>query len=362
VSDRPIDRLLREMVRLGAADLHLSATGIPYLRLHGEMTPLPGASEPFSSDHVQLMCDDIAPAKNRTEFRDSNDTDFAYQIEGVARFRVNMFRDRKGVGVVLRQIPTEILSMEQLGVPDCVRDLCMLPKGLVVVTGPTGSGKSTTLAAMMDYLNENRSDHVITIEDPVEFVHTNKRCLVNQREVHSHTTSFKRALRAALREDPDIVLVGEMRDLETIAIAIETAETGHLVFATLHTTTAISTVDRIIDQFPADRQEQVRMMLAECLKGVIAQVLCRRKEGGRVAAYEILLGVHAVSNLIREAKSFQLASVMQTSRKIGMRTLNDSLAELVKKGVVDTDEAMSKSVDKEALRSLLRGLTAPTPG
>ena len=360
-ADRPVDRLLREIVALGASDLHLSSGVVPHIRLHGEMMALPGVREPLGSDLIQMLCDDVAPAKNRGEFRDCNDTDFAYQIDGLARFRVNMFRDRKGVGVVFRQIPTEILSMEQLGVPDCVRDLCMLSKGLVVVTGPTGSGKSTTLAAMIDYLNENRSDHVITIEDPVEFVHQNKRCLVNQREVYSDTTSFKRALRAALREDPDVILVGEMRDLETIAIAIETAETGHLVLGTLHTTTAISTVDRIIDQFPADRQEQVRMMMADCLKGVIAQVLCRRREGGRVAAYEVLLGVHAVSNLIREAKSYQLASVMQTSRKIGMRTLNDSLAELVKTGVIDIDEALSKSVDKEALRSLLRGAAPPSP-
>jgi twitching motility protein PilT len=351
---RPLDRFLREMVELDASDLHLSATVAPMIRLHGEMHPLSEAVRPLTSDHILMLCDDVAPAANRQEFRERNDTDFAYEIEGVARFRVNLFRDRKGVGAVFRQIPTDILDLETLKVPECVKNLCQLSKGLVLVTGPTGSGKSTTLAAMIDYINAARTDHVITIEDPIEFVHENKRCLINQREVFSHTESFKHALRAALREDPDIVLVGEMRDLETIAIAIETAETGHLVFGTLHTTTAVSTVDRIIDQFPADRQEQIRIMLSDSLKGVIAQTLCRRKEGGRVAAYEILLGVPAVANMIRESKSHQIPSIMQTSRKIGMQTLNDSLALLVRQGIVEENEAILKSVDKDGLRSLLR--------
>ncbi len=351
-SRRPLDRLLVRMVELEASDLHLSAGVTPMIRQHGIMKPLPEA-DVLSSDHILLLCDEIAPAANRQEFREVNDTDFAYEIEGVARFRVNLFRDRHGVCAVFRQIPTEILTMEQLGLPDCVKNLCALTKGLVVVTGPTGSGKSTTLAAMIDHINETRTDHIITIEDPIEFVHRNKRCLINQREVHTHTQSFKRALRAALREDPDIVLVGEMRDLETIAIAIETAETGHLVFGTLHTTTAVSTVDRIIDQFPADRQEQVRMMLSESLKGVIAQTLCRRTEGGRVAAFEILLGIPAVSNLIREGKTHQLASVMQTSRKLGMVTLNDSLADLVRRGVIDGNEALLRAIDKDGLRAML---------
>ncbi len=355
---RPIDRLLLAMVELEASDLHLSADVVPMVRVHGTMQPL-GDLAPLGSDHILLMCEEITPAHNRREFRETSDTDFAYEIPGVARFRVNLFRDRRGVCAVFRQIPTEILTMEQLGLPDCVRNLCALTKGLVVVTGPTGSGKSTTLAAMIDHINETRTDHVITIEDPIEFVHPNKRCLINQREVHSHTGSFKRALRAALREDPDIVLVGEMRDLETIAIAIETAETGHLVFGTLHTTTAVSTVDRIIDQFPADRQEQVRMMLADSLKGVIAQTLCRRIEGGRVAAFEILLGIPAVANLIREGKTHQIASVMQTSRKIGMRTLNDSLAELVNRGIIDRNEALLRAVDKDGLRAMLDRPTRP---
>src|SRR6266508_1848093 len=260
-----------------------------------------------------MMCP-IAPERNREEFKRRNDTDFAYEIEGLARFRCNFFRDRKGMGGVFRQIPGKIITAEEMGLSREILQLCHLPKGLVLVTGPTGSGKSTTLCALVDYINRNRSDHIITIEDPLEFVHENKRCLINQRQVGAHTDSFKDALRAALREDPDIVLVGELRDLETIAIAIETAETGHLVFGTLHTNTAPSTVDRIIDQFSADRQAQIRMMLSESLKGVIAQTLCKKIGGGRVAAHEILLCNSGVSNLIREGKTFQIPSMMQTGR------------------------------------------------
>jgi twitching motility protein PilT len=265
---------------------------------------------------------------------------------------------------VFRKIPFEILSPEKLGLPRPVLDLCNLTKGLVVVTGPTGSGKSTTLATLVDVINQSRDDHIITIEDPIEFVHENKRCLVNQREVRVHTDSFKDALRAALREDPDIVLVGEMRDLETIAIAIETAETGHLVFGTLHTTTAPSTVDRIIDQFSPERQAQIRTMLSESLKGVIAQVLCKKIGGGRVAAYEILIGTPAVANLIREGKTFQLPGIMQTSRNVGMQTMNDSLLDLCKKGLVDPKEAYMKAVNKSEMRGLLtsNGFTLPELG
>jgi twitching motility protein PilT len=257
--------------------------------------------------------------------------------------------DRKGMGAVFRLIPSDILTFEQLKLPNSIKDLCFLSKGLVVVTGPTGSGKSTTLAAMVDFINKQRDEHIITIEDPVEFVHPNLQCLVNQREVHVHTQSFKKALRAALREDPDIVLVGEMRDLETIAIAIETAETGHLVFGTLHTTTAPSTVDRIIDQFPADQQAQIRVMLSESLKGVIAQTLLRTKDGKRVAAHEILLVPSAVANLIREGKTFQLPSQMQIGKSIGMLTMNDSIMEHVKSGRVDPHEGYVKAVDKTGL-------------
>ncbi|MDD5563616.1 MAG: type IV pilus twitching motility protein PilT [Thermoanaerobaculaceae bacterium] len=352
--ERPLDRMLRRLVEMGGSDLHLTASRPPLIRLHGDMAAMPEFTTPLSSEHVLLMCDEVAAAANRTEFREENDTDFAYEIAGVARFRVNLFRDRHGVGAVFRQIPTEIRSFDDLGLPECVRSLCLLNKGLVLVTGPTGSGKSTTLAAMIDLINDTRSDHIITIEDPIEFVHENKKCLVNQREVYTHTGSFKRALRAALREDPDIVLVGELRDLETMAIAIETAETGHLVFATLHTTTAVSTVERLVDQFPPDRQAQIRVMLAESLKGVIAQILLKRAGGGRVAAYEILLGIPAVANLIREGKTFQIPTVMQTAKRLGMRTLTDSLAELVRNGTVDAQEALARAVDKDALRGLLK--------
>ncbi len=348
-----IDEMLRAMKKMGASDLHMSCSMPPLVRLHGEMQPIPGFP-PLTPPVMLKLLYEICPEKNRKEYEERSDTDFAYAIEGLSRFRANMFRDRKGPGGVFRAIPFQLLTAEQLGLPPKVLDLCYLTKGLVVVTGPTGSGKSTTLSTLVDYINMNRSDHIITIEDPIEFVHENKKCLVNQREVHVHTRSFKDALRAALREDPDIVLVGEMRDLETIAIAVETAETGHLVFGTLHTTTAPSTVDRIIDQFPADRQSQVRQMLAESLRGVIAQTLCKKIGGGRVAAYEVLIGNSAVTNLIRQAKTFQLFSVMQTSKHLGMVTLNESLLELVKAKKVEPLEAYMKSVQKAELKSALQ--------
>ena len=280
--DSAIERLLLRMLELGASDLHLSSGAVPTVRLHGVIQVLPGFPA-FSDDELLARLYEITPTRNREEYERRNDTDFAHAIPGVSRFRVNLFRDRKGPGGVFRAIPYRILTPAEINLPKSVLELCELTKGLVLVTGPTGSGKSTTLATLIDYINRNRTDHIITIEDPIEFVHENKKCLVNQREVHAHTDSFKDALRAALREDPDIVLVGEMRDLETIAIAVETAETGHLVFGTLHTTTAPSTVDRIIDQFPADRQEQIRTMLAGSLKGVISQTLCK-KIGGAAAS------------------------------------------------------------------------------
>ncbi len=348
---RWVDELLTEMINLDASDLHLSSGSVPYLRIHGEMKA--HGSDALGSDFLLEKLMEIAPEKNREEFAERSDTDFAYAIEGLSRFRVNVFLDRKGPGSVMRAIPHEIPNAKKLGISEEVLDLCNLTKGLVLVTGPTGSGKSTTLAAMIDHINNTRAAHLITIEDPIEFVHPNKQCLVNQRELHTHTRSFEAALRAALREDPDIVLVGEMRDLETIAIAVETAETGHLVFGTLHTSTAPSTVDRIIDQFPADRQEQIRQMLSKSLKGVIAQTLCRRKAGGRVAAFEILFGTSAVENLIRERKTFQLFSVMQTGRKLGMRTLGDSLIELVRDGTVEPMEAYRKAVNKDEFKNLL---------
>ncbi len=355
-----IDALLREMLQKKASDMHLTAGTHPVLRVDGQIHF--GADRTaLSSDDILAMMHEIMTSRARSDFESHSDADFAYEIPGLARFRVNVFQDRQGTGAVLRQIPIEILSAEKLGLPKACLDMCWLTKGLVLVTGPTGSGKSTTLAAMIDFINKNRSDHIITIEDPVEFVHQNHRCLVNQREVGQHTKSFKNALRAALREDPDIVLVGEMRDLETISIAIETAETGHLVFGTLHTTTAISTVDRIIDQFPSDRQDQIRVMLSESLKGVVAQVLLPKIGGGRVAAHEILLGNHAVASMIREGKTFQLSSVMQTSKGQGMVTMNDSLLALVQKKLVDPKQAYLKAVDKSGFAAMLRSAGIAPP-
>jgi twitching motility protein PilT len=355
-----IEAYLAYMVEHGASDLHLSAGETPMLRVHGDMVRIPGAKESSPEEAARLLFQ-LMPARYKQEFEECSDTDFAHEIPGVARFRCNVFSDRKGPGGVFRVIPSKIPTAEDLGLSKAMLDLCFLSKGLVLVTGPTGSGKSTTLAAMVDFINRNRTDHIITIEDPIEFVHQNNKCLVNQREVGIHTQSFKKALRAALREDPDIVLVGEMRDLETIAIAIETAETGHLVFGTLHTSTAPSTVDRVIDQFPPDRQAQIRVMLSESLKGVISQTLVKKKGGGRVAAHEVLVGVPAISNLIREGKTFQIPSIMQTSRKVGMIMLNESLVDLVRRDVVSPDEAYIKSMDKQGLLSQLKSANLPMP-
>ena len=354
-----IDTLLREMMAAKASDLHLSSGNHPVMRVHGEIH-FSKDREVLTSAAVSAFVQEIMNDKAKKDFAELHDADFAYEIAGLGRFRINVFEDRNGVGAVMRQIPIEIITTEKLGLPKACIDLCWLSKGLVVVTGPTGSGKSTTLAAMIDYINKNRSDHIITIEDPVEFVHKNIKCLVNQREVGQHTKSFKNALRAALREDPDIVLVGEMRDLETIAIAIETAETGHLVFGTLHTTTAVSTVDRIIDQFPTDRQAQIRVMLSESLKGVVAQVLCKKIGGGRVAAHEIVLGSPAVTSLIRDGKTFQLASVMQTSKNIGMITMNESLLNLVQNKQIEARDAWLKATDKSGLLGMFKNAGLPT--
>jgi twitching motility protein PilT len=349
-----IDVLFHGMCAMKASDLHLSVGMPPLVRKDGEIRPLDEKASALGPADVVQLLDPIMPEKNRAEFERRHDTDFAYEIPGLARFRANVFMDRKGRGAVFRVIPSKILTAEDLGLSSYILQLCRLNKGLVLVTGPTGSGKSTTLCGMVDYINRNRSDHIITIEDPIEFVHDNKQCLMNQREVHTHTDSFKDALRAALREDPDIILVGEMRDLETVAIAIETAETGHLVFGTLHTTTAASTVDRVIDQFPTDRQSQIRIMLSESLKGVIAQTLCKKIGGGRVAALEVLIVTSAISNLIREAKTFQIPSMMQVGKAVGMVTLNDALLELVTKKLVEPQEAYLKSVDKTGFEGLLK--------
>jgi twitching motility protein PilT len=347
-----LESLFRLLVESGSSDLHLRSGEPPMLRLHGELARQ--QQPPIPAERLEAMLLSIMTAKESGEFRETGDTDWAYEIDGLARFRCNAGRDRHGPIAVFRVIPATVRSADDMGLSREVQNLCYLTKGLVVVTGPTGSGKSTTLASLVDLINRTRSDHIITIEDPIEFVHPSKKCLVTQRQVGVHTRGFKQALRAALREDPDIILVGEMRDLETVSIAIETAETGHLVFGTLHTTTAASTVDRIIDQFPADRQSQVRVMLSESLRGVIAQTLCKKIGGGRVAAREVLLTIPAVSNLIREGKTFQIPSIMQTNRKAGMVTLNDALIELVDGKMVEAKEAYMKSVEKAGMLAALK--------
>ncbi|MCA9552292.1 MAG: type IV pilus twitching motility protein PilT [Myxococcales bacterium] len=347
-----MDRILRILAENKGSDLHLTAGQPPRIRKDGDIQVLDGW-QVLTSEVIDGWMHEVAHDTARSQFRETHDADFAYEIDGVARFRMNWFRDRGGVGAVMRTIPSQVLTADQLGLPPVIRKLCELPKGLVVVTGPTGSGKSTTLAAMVDLINKSRSDHIITIEDPVEFVHKSHKCLVNQREVHTHTQSFSAALRAALREDPDIVLVGEMRDLETVSIAIETAETGHLVFGTLHTNTAASTVDRIIDQFPTDQQSQIRVMLSESLKGVVAQTLCKKIGGGRVACLEILVVNNAISNLIREAKTFQIPSIMQTNKGIGMQTQIDHMLKLVGEKIVSPKEAYTKAVDQASMKGAL---------
>src|SRR5213594_1857025 len=346
-AEQTLGELLRQLVHTKSSDLHLRVGEPPVFRTHGEMKRQAGERVP--AEQLELMLLAVMPERNRADWRETGDADFAYEITGLARFRVNAARDRKGPVAVFRVIPAQVLTVEELGIAKEVQQLCYLTKGLVLVTGPTGSGKSTTLCALVDLVNRMRSDHIITIEDPIEFVHENKKCLITQRQVGVHTESFKSALRAALREDPDIILVGEMRDLETIAIAIETAETGHLVFGTLHTTTAASTVDRIIDQFPADRQAQIRVMLSESLKGVISQTLCKRLGGGRVAAREVLPTPPAFENCILEGNWFEFPSIMQTSKQLGMLTLNDALLDLVEKKEISPDEAYMKSVEKAGL-------------
>jgi twitching motility protein PilT len=351
-AERALGELLKALVQSSSSDLHLRVSEPPVFRTHGEMRRQ--ATPAVTSEQLELMLLSVMPERNRAEWKETGDSDFAYEIAGLARFRVNAARDRRGPIAVFRVIPAQVVTVDQLRISKEVQQLCHLTKGLVLITGPTGSGKSTTLCALIDLVNRTRTDHIITIEDPIEFVHENKKCVITQRQVGSHTDSFKSALRAALREDPDIVLVGEMRDLETVAIAIETAETGHLVFGTLHTTTAASTVDRIIDQFSADRQAQIRVMLSESLKGVVSQTLCKRLAGGRVAAREILLSTPAISNLIREGKTFQIPSIIQTSKQLGMVTLNDALIELVEKKEISPDEAYTRSAEKAGLVGSLK--------
>ena len=343
-----LDGLLRRMVAEGASDLHLSGGQRPRWRIDGEIRELKDAAV-LLPDEVRDLLTSVMQERNIDEFDGCNDTDFAYSLPGTARFRTNLFRDHRGVGAVLRHIPDKVMSFEQLGLPPAVRALTEHPNGLVLVTGPTGSGKSTTLAAMVDLINRTRRSHIITLEDPIEFVHESQMSLVNQREVGAHTISFARALKSALREDPDIVLVGEMRDLETVRLALETANTGHLVFGTLHTATAMSTVDRIVNLFSADEQSQVRATLADVLKGVVAQTLCRKVGGGRVAALEVLVSSVAVANMIRESKTAQIANAMSMAKAQGNQLLNEDLARLVVSRQVEAAEAIAKSVDKADL-------------
>jgi twitching motility protein PilT len=344
----PLVPLLRRMIAEGASDLHLTAKQPPWWRTSGDLKIIP-ETEVLGPRTVLDMLLPVMDERARTTFEAENDVDFAYPVEGLARFRVNMFKDDSGIGAVLRQIPSKILTFEQLGLPPAIARMCDQPRGLVLVTGPTGSGKSTTLAAMIDYINRHRQAHILTMEDPVEFVHQSQMSLVNQREVGTHTKSFARALKAALREDPDIVLVGELRDRETVHLALETANTGHLVFATLHTNTAASTIDRIVDLFPAEMHGAVRSGLAESLRGVICQTLCKRIGGGRIAALEVLVSTPAINHLIRDGRTFQIAGTMQTGKAVGMQLLNEELAQLVRNKKVDADEALVRSVDKDDL-------------
>ncbi len=333
-----MEQLLRETVDKNASDLHLSAGQPPRLRIDGDLAPLAHPAQ--GPEDVMACVETVLTPEQKARFEQEHELDLAYALDGVGRFRVNVFIQSRGPGAVLRRIPTVIPSMEQLGLPPVFQQLCEKERGLVLVTGPTGSGKSTTLAAMVDHINDTWDAHILTVEDPIEFVHPSKRCLVNQREVGPHTGSFSAALKSALREDPDVILVGEMRDLETISLALTAAETGHLVFGTLHTSSAAKTVDRIIDVFPSGQQGQIRTMLSESLEAVIAQRLLKRKGGGRIAAHEILVGIPAVRNLIREAKLHQIPSAMQTGQQHGMQTMDAAIAELTKKGLLDRPAAM----------------------
>lgn len=323
------------------SDLHVTAGEIPMIRVDGSMRRL--NMDRLSADQTQTMLYDVMSDQQRKVFEEYSDIDFSIELGEVARFRVNVFRQRKGIGSVFRTIPTKILTLDQLGMPPVMHELANKEKGLVLVTGPTGSGKSTTLAGIINKINEEQEGHILTIEDPIEFVHQSKKCLINQREVGPHTKSFSNALRAALREDPDVILLGEMRDLETIQLALTAAETGHLVFGTLHTSSAPKTIDRIIDVFPANQQSQVRAMLSESLQAVVTQTLCKRIGGGRVAALEVMIATTAIKNLIREAKIHQIPSAIQTGKSVGMQTLDSALIELYEKKMITKEQAIEKS-------------------
>jgi len=333
-----ITQLLAFSVKNKASDLHLSAGLPPMIRVHGDVRRI--NVDPMTHKQVHAMVYDIMNDTQRKQFEDTLECDFSFEVQGLARFRVNAFHQNRGAASVFRTIPSKILTLAQLNCPPVFADLAMKPRGLVLVTGPTGSGKSTTLAAIVDHLNENEYGHVLTLEDPIEFVHESKKCLVNQREVGPHTLSFSNALRAALREDPDAILVGELRDLETIRLALTAAETGHLVFGTLHTSSAAKTIDRVVDVFPAAEKDMVRAMLSESMQAIISQTLCKTKDGsGRVAAHEIMLGTAAIRNLIRENKIAQMYSSIQTGQNLGMQTLDQCLADLVRRNVISAAEA-----------------------
>ena len=348
-----IDPFFKLMNEQGASDLHLVAGSQPILRVHGDMERI--KYKALDNDELKAMLYEIAPENKIKVFEEIGDVDFAYEVPNLARYRANYFQQKWGVGAVFREIPSNILTAEQLGLPKVITKLSMLHKGMVLVTGPTGSGKSTTLAAMIDYVNRNKKSHIITVEDPVEFVHKSQSCIVNHREVGLHTKGFKSALRGALREDPDIILVGEMRDLETIELALEAASTGHLVFGTLHTQSAAKTIDRIIDVFPAHQQSQIRTTLSESLKGVIAQNLFKRiDKKGRMAVLEIMVVTPAISNLIRESKTFQIPSAIQTGKKYGMQSLDDAILKALEDNKISPEDAYDKSIVQERFIPFLK--------
>ena len=344
-----ITELLAFSVQHEASDLHLSTGTPPSIRVDGDVRKLNIPA--FDAKDVNALVYDIMNDRQRKEYEENLEVDFSFEVPNLARFRVNAFNQNRGPAAVFRTIPSKILSLDDLGCPDIFRDISETPRGLVLVTGPTGSGKSTTLAAMVDYINTSKNDHILTIEDPIEFVHENKMCLINQREVHRDTLSFEAALRSALREDPDVILVGEMRDLETIRLAMTAAETGHLVFGTLHTTSAPKTIDRIIDVFPGEEKSMVRSMLSESLRAVISQTLIKKVGGGRVAAHEIMIGTPAIRNLIREDKIAQMYSSIQTGMSNGMQTMDQCLLNLVNRGVITKQAAIEKAVDKNQFTS-----------
>lgn len=345
-TEMKLDDLLRFAHRQGASDLHLSSGLPPMIRVDGDVRRL--NVPPLDKDDLRSMIYEIMNDVQVKNFEETWEADFSTEVRGVARFRVNVFHQNRGPAVVFRTIPSRVLTLEDLQAPEKFKEIIDVPRGLVLVTGPTGSGKSTTLAAMLNHINENKHEHILTIEDPIEFVHESKKCLVNQREVHRDTQSFNNALRAALREDPDIILVGELRDLETIRLALTAAETGHLVFGTLHTSSAAKTIDRIIDVFPGEEKQLVRSMLSESLRAVIAQTLLKKIGSGRVAAHEVLVATSAVKNLIREDKMAQIYSMIQTGAQYGMQTLDQALKGLINQGLVDRETARAKAHDKQA--------------